>query len=183
MKKLSVIAAALLASAASVSADAATITISGNFGGVFAGQNFDPQAATFTLLTDEGTNVLLGASYEATSLTAGSTLNGQPFNFVFQGSGYYFGQLLSGLDNTVGQGNEILFNYGLRGFRGSSTDFQTNAGTVRITSGTDIVTTITPGAATAAVPEPATWSLMLLGVGMVGAGLRSRRRNTSVTFA
>jgi len=34
----------------------------------------------------------------------------------------------------------------------------------------------------AAVPEPATWGLMLLGFGMVGMGLRSRR-NARVTFA
>jgi len=35
--------------------------------------------------------------------------------------------------------------------------------------------------ANAAVPEPATWGLMLTGFGMVGAGLRSRRR--TVTYA
>jgi len=35
---------------------------------------------------------------------------------------------------------------------------------------------------TAAVPEPATWGLMLLGFGMVGLGLRARR-NAKVTFA
>jgi len=33
-----------------------------------------------------------------------------------------------------------------------------------------------------AVPEPATWGLMLVGFGVVGAGLRSRRR-TIVTYA
>ena len=35
----------------------------------------------------------------------------------------------------------------------------------------------------AAVPEPASWGLMMLGTAMVGAGLRSRRRRTSVTYA
>ena len=35
----------------------------------------------------------------------------------------------------------------------------------------------------AAVPEPQTWGLMLLGMGMVGAGLRSRRRSATVTYA
>ena len=34
-----------------------------------------------------------------------------------------------------------------------------------------------------AVPEPATWGLMLAGFGMIGVGLRSRRRSTAVTFA
>ena len=37
--------------------------------------------------------------------------------------------------------------------------------------------------AVAPVPEPATWGLMLAGFGMVGAGLRSRRRSSTVTYA
>ena len=32
----------------------------------------------------------------------------------------------------------------------------------------------------AAVPEPATWALMLLGFGFVGGAMRSRRKNTNV---
>jgi len=40
-----------------------------------------------------------------------------------------------------------------------------------------------PDPVVAPVPEPATWGLMLLGFGMVGAGLRSRRRSTTVTYA
>jgi hypothetical protein len=39
---------------------------------------------------------------------------------------------------------------------------------------------ITP---TAAVPEPATWAMMLLGFGMMGATLRYRRKSTKVSFA
>jgi len=39
-------------------------------------------------------------------------------------------------------------------------------------------------ARTAAVPEPATWGLMLMGFGLVGAGLRSRcRAAATVTYA
>lgn len=34
----------------------------------------------------------------------------------------------------------------------------------------------------AAVPEPASWGLMLAGLGLIGSGLRSRRRST-VTYA
>ncbi len=34
-----------------------------------------------------------------------------------------------------------------------------------------------------AVPEPATWAMMLVGFGMVGAASRYRRRNTSATLA
>jgi len=43
------------------------------------------------------------------------------------------------------------------------------------------VTQVSP--AVPPVPEPITWGLMLLGFGMVGAGLRSRRRRTTVTYA
>ena len=39
------------------------------------------------------------------------------------------------------------------------------------------------GSAIAAVPEPATWALMLLGFGMVAASARYRRKTTTVTFA
>jgi len=45
----------------------------------------------------------------------------------------------------------------------------------------DLVFAFTNVAAAPGVPEPATWGLMLVGFGMVGAGLRTRRR--SVTFA
>jgi hypothetical protein len=33
------------------------------------------------------------------------------------------------------------------------------------------------------VPEPATWGMMILGFGLVGASMRYRRRATRVTFA
>jgi len=35
----------------------------------------------------------------------------------------------------------------------------------------------------AAIPEPATWGMMLLGFGLVGATMRYRRRSSIVTFA
>jgi hypothetical protein len=34
-----------------------------------------------------------------------------------------------------------------------------------------------------AAPEPGTWAMMILGFGMAGAGLRYRRRTTSVSYA
>ena len=36
---------------------------------------------------------------------------------------------------------------------------------------------------TAAVPEPATWAMMLVGFGMMGAAMRHRRTSTKVSFA
>lgn len=44
-------------------------------------------------------------------------------------------------------------------------------------------TAITATRQIAAVPEPATWGLMLVGFAMVGAGVRYRRRSTRVAYA
>jgi hypothetical protein len=38
-------------------------------------------------------------------------------------------------------------------------------------------------AAVAAVPEPATWAMMLVGFGMMGASMRYRRRSTKAVYA
>ena len=38
-------------------------------------------------------------------------------------------------------------------------------------------------AATPAVPEPATWAMMIIGFGMIGGAARYRRRETRVTYA
>jgi len=35
----------------------------------------------------------------------------------------------------------------------------------------------------AAVPEPGTWGLMLVGFGLMGGAMRTRRRNTTITYA
>ena len=35
----------------------------------------------------------------------------------------------------------------------------------------------------AAVPEPATWAMMLVGFGMMGASMRYRRRSTTTVYA
>lgn len=42
---------------------------------------------------------------------------------------------------------------------------------------------ITVGQAVAAIPEPATWAMMLVGFSMVGATARYRRRKASLSFA
>ena len=43
--------------------------------------------------------------------------------------------------------------------------------------------TFTANAAAGAVPEPATWGMMILGFGMIGGAARSRKTSTRVTFA
>ncbi len=68
-----------------------------------------------------------------------------------------------------------LYNVSLLGSTGTILDtFQINA------TGTNNFGSITFGA----VPEPATWAMMLLGFGMIGVAARSRRRQkVQVTYA
>ncbi|MBB6505623.1 hypothetical protein F4693_002618 [Sphingomonas endophytica] len=56
------------------------------------------------------------------------------------------------------------------------------AGSVHFSSTTQPLT-LDSTAVAAAVPEPATWAMMLVGFGMVGAAARYRRRSTAATFA
>lgn len=43
--------------------------------------------------------------------------------------------------------------------------------------------TISAVAAAGAVPEPATWAMLITGFGVVGGSMRARRRTTAVSFA
>jgi hypothetical protein len=43
--------------------------------------------------------------------------------------------------------------------------------------------TVNIGPVAAAVPETATWAMMITGFGMMGAAMRTRRRSTKVTFS
>jgi hypothetical protein len=62
------------------------------------------------------------------------------------------------------------------GFAFGSTRF--NAGTISGNFGSDVVTSLPQSA----VPEPASWAMMLCGFGLAGSVLRSQRRRTDVVF-
>jgi hypothetical protein len=47
----------------------------------------------------------------------------------------------------------------------------------------DAAGTLTISSATAAVPEPGTWLLMILGFGAIGASLRSRQKSTNLSVS
>lgn len=50
-------------------------------------------------------------------------------------------------------------------------------------SGSGSVGTLTVSAVAAAVPEPATWAMLLVGFGLVGGAARYRRRTTTLAYA
>lgn len=66
-------------------------------------------------------------------------------------------------------------------FNTNGDGFATSGGVVRLVTNTSLTFTAQPFGA---VPEPATWSMMVLGFGIIGAALRRRRtRNVRVSFA
>lgn len=85
---------------------------------------------------------------------------------------------LSSLGTITRNGDQLgLTGSGFFNFTG----LQRTAGIFSLTAQGNNVTSFS--ASVAAVPEPATWAMMLMGFGMVGAAMRYRRRTTKVAFA
>lgn len=89
------------------------------------------------------------------------------------------GTFTTGAEYTPGDATQIYFgqltgNYDVYQLAGSLT----SGGTVAISSGTHPSIPISAGGSltTGAIPEPATWAMMMIGLGGIGAVARSRRR-------
>ena len=68
-------------------------------------------------------------------------------------------------------------------FSGTAANPIFSAGTFSLSSIVSGNSTLTISSLVGAVPEPGTWAMMILGLGMAGAGLRYRRRSTSVSYS
>ena len=191
------LASAVAAVALSVPAMAAPVIYT--FTGTFSGVNGGPFAnvdATFTGMADTNDLAFNGRSYftaltslQAVSPTAG-TFNITDPSFFYVNDNGYAGLEFGALDDTSFFSG---INFGLVGYDGSTSvsttpidyfegidaTFNTDRGSVTIRNATNG----TFAAAVAAVPEPATWAMMLVGFGMMGASLRYRRKSTAVSFA
>jgi PEP-CTERM motif len=90
--------------------------------------------------------------------------------FGVAGVGYVQGNPLRGLEGTRAVPNSVFF-----AINGNTLTYDTVAGTPG-----DSFRVLTGG-----VPEPATWAFMILGFGLIGGAMRSRKANvsTSVRFA
>lgn len=204
MKKL--LTAALLASAAiALPAVAApnTYKLSGTFTGTLAGNPFTV-FATFTGLADTANSFSAfgNPAVTAFSLSSLTALTGQnqtftittPTFFYTYGPGQY-GNALSRLGlsfdnsgvNALGLESPAYSGYdGRTSFPNTpgstyfqNAQFETNGGTV-------VISNFSGGSfqALGAVPEPATWGMMILGFGAVGYGMRRRRKvSAKVHFA
>src|SRR3989337_3011287 len=129
----------------------------------------------------------------------GATLLGEPgaFNHEFEFSILGDSSANSSVTTTLLSGNDVDFaSIFLDGFAFTQVGFDPGAenwelSAVNLTSGThsifvngSVVGTSNNGSYSgllnvATVPEPATWAMMLLGFGAVGATMRFRRRRTS----
>ena len=74
----------------------------------------------------------------------------------------------------------------LQNFDFTATSASTMLSIVGINSGQDFIgldnVSISGGPVVAAVPEPASWAMMIIGLGMVGTGLRYRKRKTALRY-
>ncbi|WP_430424816.1 PEPxxWA-CTERM sorting domain-containing protein [Phenylobacterium sp.] len=113
------------------------------------------------------------------SYTGGSSLTGSTFTFsgghVFaSGGGTTDAYTINGTINSAAAITGIFLNV-----HESANGYPTN-GPGRAFNGNFVVTELTLDATlvrgTGAVPEPATWAMMILGFGAAGSALRSRRR-------
>lgn len=123
----------------------------------FQGQTSSGNISQITAL---GSNLVASA----TSLT---------YNFSNTNSGYfYFG---------LGNGSYYcLQNNGCYDFTGAGIGIRALSSASSRQAG---IVTIATAAAAGAVPETATWGMMIAGFGMMGAAMRTRRRRTTVSFA
>ena len=182
---ISGISAATTANAALV-----TYTFSGVFDGTINGQGFSNSQATFTGIGDtdnaffqQDANFVPLSSF--TAVSGGTTYDfGAGFNFwssqSFGTSGFKTGDdfiAFTGLGNYANPSN--LAPTPVSVYFYATQPFASSQGAVVITNATQT----SFSASVAAVPETATWGMMILGFGMIGAASRSRKVKTTVTFA
>ena len=132
---------------------------------------------TFTFTTPAGYNLassdissLLTGNNQATNIDFSSvTLNGVEFNILSTGTQEFRNLLNQAL---IAGGLNTLLVSGTVGAAGSTTPADASfSGNLSFAN------------QVAAVPEPATWGLMVVGFGMIGAAARSRKTKTTVRFA
>lgn len=132
---------------------------------IFFGPNYGSAAASFDLTSSSGDFVFggfdLAASNGVANYVIAGFLNGAS---VFAFAGSYEGGFSTIGSTSTGLVDKVSF---LVTASGTSANID------------NIVASV------AAVPEPATWTMMLIGFGAVGAAMRSQRRRvrTSVSFA
>ena len=167
-----------------------TYTLTGTFSGTLDGNDFTADAV-FTGVGDTNGPSTYGAPFrDLTSLKA--VANGVTYTSLSTGYFYSFGAQEAGF-GTLANGYFINFT-GLTGYDGSTAKaptavefggaagqaFVTDNGTAFINDASNLVFS---ASVAGVVPEPATWAMMIGGIGAAGGALRRRKANVSVRFA
>jgi len=99
------------------------------------------------------------------------TIGGAPFGTQYQeGADDFFVEFVVDAQGTPIPARGANVEYSFSGFRAT---YNTRQAAVVLDN------PIVPGPGTGAVPEPATWAMLLLGFGAIGGALRQRRRVTA----
>jgi hypothetical protein len=201
VKMLALAGACAVAMAAPATADTITYDLTGSFTGVNGGP-FRDVSAVFTGIgnTDDafsfGDNVTVVPLSSFTALAGGLTYTfTTPISYFvnrqFNLSGFISSDIERGFirfNSTSGagfanyDGTSNLAPTALDFYTdGATSAFVTDRGDVLVTSASNLVLTASTAGA---VPEPATWAMMIGGMGVVGGAMRRRRSvSTKVSFA
>lgn len=181
MPLIRMLAVALIAIAPLDAAAAAMpISITGTFDGTFDGRSFTGSSLTFvgTAEDDAPEDVFDEFHYRLASLSV--TMNGTEHR-VTEAAMFFFAPLsrLAGIADPDATKGLVRFDYSA-GNRfhtdGQTQPFMTSGGYLLLSAGTNIALT---GASVAAVPEPGSWALMMLGFATIGFAQRRRGRSSS----
>lgn len=175
-----------------------TVTVTESAGSLIFSQTLAPgyrihdgnathTAFAFSILGDPAVTITnLTAGFLAIDLTANSNVTSPPFGTFYTaidcttacGSGYAYG-FAGNLNFTVSASTPLTLASLLANTVWNTSYYFTtdvvNAGGFTGNVGATL--------AVAAVPEPATWGLMVVGFGMIGAAARSRKTKAAVRFA
>jgi hypothetical protein len=143
---------------------------SNGFVGIGSGNGAD-NLGTFTLLPTPGT----------TNFNSPFTLL-VSFTSPFSTSGTYFGTILGSVTDSNAGGIQVDFDNTPHMFGSGPGSFTLTVNDTSV-SNDGVVTPVTGFIRTTAVPEPATWAMMLLGFGAIGFSMRRRRQPTLAQVA
>lgn len=191
MIKTLLVATALAGACSTVQANAATFNftytttdgniLGGRFNGTLGadGNTFTTVAAATDFVSLNGTKLNIIAAYNETYNAAilGTIINAGGGNLTIDGS---FADLLY-TDSSADLGIGFIVNAGFPDLNNGKSIY------IAFTSYTALEPFIASNFRAsvvndAAVPETATWAMMIAGFGMMGAAMRARRRSTKVSF-
>ncbi len=119
-----------------------------------------------------GSTVLIGGNFTNAWLQGSIGGNSANFNNANGGSVVFYSDIAGLLDGL----SDDSMGFTLTGLTGLSTGIQSTGGHLKSFGSNTVAGSFD---ATGSVPEPATWGLMIMGFGGVGALLRSRRRQAA----